>query len=301
MIKPRKTGLRIHTIGTLALESLSTEQGGSLFGTTSQGIFTMFAGKKIVFLSYGEDRGPLTANLSGDSHELANLSAGGSFTVSPERITFLNPEISVSTANVKSWQPPTPSGSFLNVNERRKRIANLAIEAYQKKRGERFAETLPVLADFPPLSADPDSGHKDLVKQIHTIRKDIHEDNLPSLERTILSLLGLGGGLTPSGDDFIMGLLLSLNRWNHLFVTLKDLSQLNQQVLLAAHDRTTVLSSNLIEAATLGLADERLIRAVDFIAVDKYRQHEVLQGLLSWGNSSGVDALAGMITAFSGL
>jgi hypothetical protein len=69
-------------------------------------------------------------------------------------------------------------------------------------------------------------------------------------------------------------------------------------VVEAAYRDTTTLSANLIECAALGLADERLIQANDYLAVGNFQLPEISSGLLSWGNSSGVDALVGMIAAF---
>ena len=108
----------------------------------------------------------------------------------------------------------------------------------------------------------------------------------------------MGSGLTPSGDDFVMGLLLSLNRWESVLQPGDNLSVLNTNVVESAYRCTTTLSANLIECGALGLADERLIQAVDLLATGKKEQAEILLGLLSWGNTSGIDAFVGMIVAF---
>jgi len=61
--------------------------------------------------------------------------------------------------------------------------------------------------------------------------------------------------------------------------------------------QTTYLSSNLIECAILGQADQRLINASDGMMTAEKCDLAWLDGLLTWGSSSGLDAFAGMILA----
>jgi len=112
--------------------------------------------------------------------------------------------------------------------------------------------------------------------------------------------LGLGAGLTPAGDDFILGFLLCLNRWQGALSPGVDLESLNRQMVRSAYRRTTQLSANLIECATLGLADERLVNGLDWLLSGETTDPDVLGNLLGWGNSSGVSVLAGFATALSG-
>lgn len=301
MINLRKTELRIHCIGTLALDMLSTEQIAAIFGITSQGIFIKGTEKRMIFLSFEDFRGPLIANLSGDLQHLGNLSSGGEVTVSQKRLIFSNPDISISATSAKVWQPPILLETPLDEGDRHNLISKLALDVYHQKGEEGFSGMLPILVGFSPENMSSDYQFQDFFAKINQIRNQIAKNDLLPLSQTIRSFLGLGSGLTPSGDDFIIGLLLVLNRWEHVLQPGDHLPILNQQVVESAYKCTTTLSANLIECAALGYADERLIQAVDFLAAAKHHQPEVLYGLLNWGNSSGVDALVGMITAFSPL
>jgi len=157
---------------------------------------------------------------------------------------------------------------------------------------------LTVLAGFSPESENRNIQFQGVNAKIDEVRYQITEDDLLTLSQTTRSFLGLGSGLPPSGDDFILGLLLSINCWSDLFPHNNKLSTLNEEIVEAAYKRTTTLSANLIECAALGLADERLIQAVDCLATGINNRDEIIPGLLSWGNTSGIDAFVGMITAF---
>jgi hypothetical protein len=109
----------------------------------------------------------------------------------------------------------------------------------------------------------------------------------------------MGEGLTPSGDDFVVGLLLVLNRWKNMRNFASDLQQLNLLVTEAAYRKTTTLSANLIECATFGESDERLLNVVDCVLTGKPQESECVSCLLELGASSGVDILVGMAVAFT--
>lgn len=114
-----------------------------------------------------------------------------------------------------------------------------------------------------------------------------------------LALLGLGRGLTPTGDDILLGLLLALNRWRPLLAHGLDIGWLNRSILAQAYQRTTTISANLIECAARGQADERLVAALDGIMTGSPGPDETARLLSTWGSASGFDALCGMALGIS--
>jgi hypothetical protein len=69
---------------------------------------------------------------------------------------------------------------------------------------------------------------------------------------------------------------------------------INQVLIKAARQRTTALSASLIECAARGLADERLILALDRLLSDDLAVDRIVEYLQSWGHTSGAAALQGM-------
>jgi len=116
------------------------------------------------------------------------------------------------------------------------------------------------------------------------------DELLPAL----LSMLGQGTGLTPAGDDVILGCLLALSRWGQILSPNLDFQALQQPLISQAYRQTTLLSANLIECAASGQADERLLLALDGIFTGQPSTEQCAALLLGWGNSSGCDALVGM-------
>jgi hypothetical protein len=138
-----------------------------------------------------------------------------------------------------------------------------------------------------------------LQKEILAIQPHLLNREAAPFVSKLCNCLGAGAGLTPSGDDFVTGLLLALNRWKDILWDRDDLDLINQSVVEAAYQMTTTLSANLIELASLGEGDERILKATDWIMGGYPEASGIVEDLLDWGSSSGVDILAGFTAAIA--
>ena len=105
-------------------------------------------------------------------------------------------------------------------------------------------------------------------------------------------LLGLGPGLTPSGDDLLAGMLLAL----HVGAP-SDVGILSQIVLHHAAAKTTAISASMLNQASQGLGHEASHRLIASL-VDGEPDDEVLSvstSLTSVGHTSGWDTLLGIL------
>ncbi len=152
------------------------------------------------------------------------------------------------------------------------------------------------LFDLPGFQADSNSSDS-LIFDLTQLRHALNAGHVARILSALKPFLGKGSGLTPSGDDLVMGLLLSLNRWGILLRPDLDVQALNQAILLLAYQRTTRLAANLIECATLGQANEHILIPLDGILTGEPDIPTCVSLLLDWGNSSGCDAFVGMSLA----
>jgi hypothetical protein len=97
----------------------------------------------------------------------------------------------------------------------------------------------------------------------------------------------------------VTGVLLALNRWKDVLWDRDDLDRVNQSVMETAYQKTTTLSANLIELASLGEGDERILKAIDWIMAGTTDESSIVDDLIYWGSSSGVDMLAGFTAAIT--
>ena len=108
----------------------------------------------------------------------------------------------------------------------------------------------------------------------------------------IIALLGAGRGLTPSGDDCIVGLLVAL----HALGARDVAAAVACVVARHAPQRTSRLSAAHLDAACAGEAIEPLHAAIATIAAATSPE-PALDALERFGHGSGFDALAGVLLA----
>ncbi|OQA14829.1 MAG: hypothetical protein BWY63_03070 [Chloroflexi bacterium ADurb.Bin360] len=104
-------------------------------------------------------------------------------------------------------------------------------------------------------------------------------------------LAGWGPGLTPSGDDFLAGLMLSF--WAQKGEAARPLCE---RIAAVALLRTTRLSGAFLQAAANGLADARwhaLLHALTGAPGVMLKQ--ATREVLAFGATSGLDSLAGFL------
>jgi len=121
--------------------------------------------------------------------------------------------------------------------------------------------------------------------------KDGEETSFESLAQVI----GLGPGLTPSGDDFLSGLLSLL--W--YLEEEEDISiykrNLLQEMIPRAHE-TTPVSRAFLEAAMKGEFTESILDLYKVMgSKDIEKSKEILRNISRLGHSSGTDTLAGVL------
>ena len=112
----------------------------------------------------------------------------------------------------------------------------------------------------------------------------------------VTDLLGAGHGLTPSGDDCIVGVLVALHALGERGVA----ASTADAVARHAPQRTSRLSAAHLDAACAGEAIEPVHAAIEAVA-GNVSPGPVLDALEKYGHDSGFDALAGVLVAASAI
>ncbi len=263
-------------------------------GVTSRGVFLRAPGQRIIFISAEQIRSPLTITLNRSCDQLRRLESGAAAQFSGNRLLFPTIESSVSLTTDVVWQCPLAAGAPRFRAEQAHALRSITQIVLARRGQVGLAALLPALLDRPetaPVSAEQAA----ILDRLIAVRGDVQTGESQRISDSLTSLLGQGRGLTPSGDDVVMGFLLMLNRWR----TDYDWSAVNQAVTEAAYRRTTTISANLIECAADGQGDERLIGVADGIAAGSAAIDACADFILDWGSSSGIDALVGMALAIT--
>lgn len=124
--------------------------------------------------------------------------------------------------------------------------------------------------------------------------KGLEECNIRQSLMGANRLAGLGIGLTPSGDDFLLGVIYAL--WMNQ--TPQVAKEWSANIYQSAAPRTTRLSAYWLEAAAHGQASKPwhdLLMALH--DMDDVGILQAANSLVSFGHTSGFDALTGFILA----
>jgi hypothetical protein len=194
-------------------------------------------------------------------------------------------DLTIYTQNARSWSP-CPNWEILYA--RRADISksllthyqNLGIDTNFGKNAQLYLTTI-ATPQFQPLNSLPSTlANADLPASINATQK----------------LAGLGIGLTPSGDDFIMGAILAA--W---IIHPADVAGvLAAEVTEVAAALTTSLSGAWLRSAGRGEAGILWHQFFDaLLSAEQAAIQESMNKILSVGETSGADALTGFISSFA--
>ncbi len=260
-----------------------------MVGVTSSGIFLRLDANWIVFLTQDTEHGPLTLNLTEPLHE--NIVQGCQALIRPGEILFPEVGETLSYSQATQWQPAPRPTDLQSAAQRLEQLNCISSQVFAVRNVSELSAVLPTLLN---KGSESLSSQSKASAACHALQQALRERQPERAREPLENLLGWGPGLTPLGDDLVCGFLLALNRWGSLLAPAFHWQEILNTFLFAAYRQTTLLSANLIECAAKGLADERLLFALDGIVTGSRSCAACAELLLAWGNSSGLAAFSGM-------
>ena len=131
------------------------------------------------------------------------------------------------------------------------------------------------------------------------VREALTRNDVAAFEAAALRVLGLGHGLTPSGDDFIGAIFFALahaprEAWR------ADMPAMQARMHEAAQTTTNAISAALLDDLMAGRSYRALHELLAALQDgDAATIHHASQALLRVGASSGADMLAGLLLALT--
>jgi Protein of unknown function (DUF2877) len=279
--------------GYRAYEEAQLAQNAELMGVTSRGIFLRTDSNHIIFITTEKYYNPLNVIFQSIPNRLTEITKDDPVILGNGEIFFSKLDIMIHLPDENIQRTPSISPGISRPILLIEHLEAIIAELSSRIKPEGFAAILRAIV-FPDLQnhlSDPN------LEKLNGIRTALQSLDLDGVERGLVTFLGSGRGLTPSGDDLVYGFLLATNRWNPHKIENHSLQTLNQFMVARAYTTTTTLSANLIELSVSGDGDERLIIALDSFFTGEPPPSEVAKLLLAYGSSSGVDALTGMVAA----
>jgi hypothetical protein len=122
--------------------------------------------------------------------------------------------------------------------------------------------------------------------------------------RGLSALVGLGEGLTPSGDDVLVGLLAGLDAAREASADAAALRERLRAELERGASRTTRLAAQMLDAAAAGFYAEPVLGLLQTLALPRpgaKALEQAVADLLAVGHRSGADTLRGIVAALERL
>jgi hypothetical protein len=211
--------------------------------------------------------GPFNLVLEEDVLFLKYLDIESSVSFRDDQLTL--GELTVNVAKAKLWSPrPDWEGLYTKRQDILNQITSLAIIHYQP--------SLPT-------------------QLLSTFSTSLIAANLTASLICTKQLAGLGMGLTPAGDDFILGALLAA--W--IIHPLEVANVLAKEITNIAAPLTTSLSAAWLRSAGRGEAGALWHHFFDaLVSSDLVQIQNAMDKILEVGETSGADALSGFVGAF---
>ncbi|GGC90050.1 DUF2877 domain-containing protein [Enterococcus wangshanyuanii] len=195
----------------------------------------------------------------------------------------------IALDDAKKWQYPEiifPSQETYQQITSRIRIVNRWLEQIESKGG--------YILNSAQATAYEKMMHTMLWKETGHLLNYLKEKQLFQAMKQVNRVVGLGPGLTPSGDDFLVGLALIFTTTDYPYHSLKQwLFNCRQEL----KKRTNEISFSTLDWAIKGAARERLGAFLNelFYGDDEGELKEKMFAVLAIGSTSGGDILSGML------
>jgi len=228
-----------------------------------------------------------------------------SFTVIGDHLLFGNGQHRIILTNAVLW-----NCTLKGVDPTRETVMDdlhwLACQAETHAPAESLGSIIPVLLTGEPAVEKAGRGsallhllHNRVMKTAATLRRVMRFDEHPAMTDMLphcRCLIGLGHGLTPSGDDFLAGMIMGLAKMGRSSTALS----LAAMMLHEAAERTTQVSFSFYQAMAEGQICQSHKFFLDYLGNDLSRTgRHLLTDVTRYGATSGWDTIAGICFGIS--
>jgi hypothetical protein len=296
----------IHQIGSTASRLLSQPDfHGEVIASVRGAIYLRSESDEVVWLS-DPNSSMHTRNVQ-LSTPLLEVPVGTAFSAYENRLHLGN-SLSLELSEVAVWNDPQldqdrkPSLGKIN-QELKHLLPRFSKDIGKKGFGVLMMDILkiPNSDKYPSGQSFPDAFRTRSAPIVNSVLAILRQGRFDSLFDSVAPLVGLGAGLTPSGDDFLGGLLFTLHNLAALFPREIPLDKSRLDEFIAdAKSRTHLISWTLLRDLSHGNG----IEPVHVLVNHLFSTHstpdllDALHNLTSIGHSTGSDLLAGILAGF---
>lgn len=260
-------------------------------------------GELIACLAHDKDIEPMSLLLDMSSRELLAIAQEDPVRLSGDALVFTKTNRRIPLDKAMHWDPSANfEGTLSTAMEQCKRVDVLGRLLIEEGSEAGIAPLIRQFAfdtgqvEFSRPDAPANAYCRFIDERLALLLQAVAEGSYAEAIRLIPSVIGFGPGLTPSTDDFITGLMITL--YYEAAITQDDATDIRDfltQISLVCQGRTTAVSETMIRQVALGKVSEsyrRLIRGIFFEVASPFEAS--IRNVLKHGASSGADFLLGV-------
>ncbi len=303
MKNPNQTSILLKgkIIGSTALDVCSQHSKGEVLASVTDTIYLKSEAADLFWI-IGENE-PLHWRCIRVMGKVARIKEGTEFSINSDQIVFAD-IMKIDFSEAFEWQAKAPESSNLSsitsIYQKTREIYN----ELAKVPGSGFGNFIP---DILINMSDPASGKSQkfqdpILRKSWNLVQDIvlesARHNFDSILEKADSLLGLGTGLTPSGDDFIGGLFFALHFLGNAFPEQFNFHESHIEGFLRRNKKkTNLISFTLMQDMSTGHGLAPLHEFVNSMLTNQPNDRIVTSALelAKVGNSTGWDILTGVL------
>jgi hypothetical protein len=293
--------LSVYRIGEAARDILKSGSQGRVLAVFSNAVYLRSLSGELFWLV--TDKIPMHRRGIQIPGTLPRVTADSSFSVRGQHLLLgSNIDLDLSAASI--WVSPRPKFDehlpFEDLPDRLRAIICLFDDFPPPTGfGSILLEITRNTVDYPLPAAFPDNGLalKHARPALNEILLACIANDFSRILGTAENLIGLGEGLTPSGDDFIGGLLFSSLTIQKIYTQYQGFTLSDVEFFLEySRNRTNLISYTLLKDHAAGHASDTLHRFINAILTDKHLESTYYFGLelVRIGHSTGWDLLTGV-------
>ncbi|HBU8428158.1 TPA: DUF2877 domain-containing protein [Klebsiella pneumoniae] len=196
---------------------------------------------------------------------------------------FSNPVWQMDIRHVKRWQQTDLYPLIMTETERKYTFLAEQLKVYSQR--------YPIKSAIMLL---PDNMAKQVNRPLREVNIAI-EDNEQQISQLVDGLIGFGFGLTPDGDDYLLGYLAAIS-----FLPQDIISRHRRaltRIIISRLDRTNDISQHYLKRATEGHFSEAICQLLTHLSApfSPSPLAAAATAVMRFGASSGVDCLAGLL------
>lgn len=273
--------LRAISVSRPLREFLRSPRAGTVLATFSRSAYLDLDGQILAVVLPELLNGPLNLVVAVDSGFTFDRLPVGAPVSGSARLIRVGEEVEISLEQTSVWNPAVAGWDYAELPR---------IRANLRMIGSLLRTEAPE-GSFAAYLHDPTRLPARALEAMNLLESGLAPPSSELLQTVARQLAGLGSGLTPSGDDVLVGALICLS-----VLPGDGLRALREAILAATQGRTTRISEAYLAAAARGEAGEAwhdLVRSLK--ESEKTTIEPAIRRVLAFGETSGADMLAGFV------